>query len=172
MHDGPPPQHWWPRRCRATSLLLVGFLSGSYRPRRRADQTTPGSLNLGLRSALAAGIHFGSLGAVFCDVESNDGARCAMQNALAGECRGRKSKNNRESKKSAYPHPGFFLLQDFAWESLTAQLGPRSHNVVREASKYRAYQAEELCELLSVKVATQRAVKRPRSPNQCFPGSR
>src|SRR5487761_2057196 len=101
MHDGPPPQHWWPPRCGATSVLSVGFLSGSYRPRRRADQATPGSLDLRLRSALASCVHFGSLRAVFGDVVTNDGARCAMQNVLAGECRGRKSKNNRESKKTA-----------------------------------------------------------------------
>jgi hypothetical protein len=86
---------------RATSLLSVGILSGSYRPRWRTDQTTPGSLNLGLRSALAPRIHFGGLRAEFCNVVSNDGAGCAMQNSLAGECRGRKSKNNRKSKKTS-----------------------------------------------------------------------
>ena len=173
IHDGPPPQHWCGTALpRATSLLSVGFLSGSYRPRWRANETAPGSLNLGLRSALAPRIHFGGFRAVFCDVVSHDGARCAMQNALAGERRGRKSKNNCESKKTAQPHSGFFLLQDFAWESLTAQLRPRSHNAVGEASEYRTYQAEELCEVLSVKVATQRAVNKPRSPGECFPGSR
>jgi hypothetical protein len=81
-------------------------------------------------------------------------------------------KQPRKQKDSVTPSRVYPSSRFCKGESLTAHRGPRSHNAVGEASEYRAYQAEELCELLSVKVATQRAVNKPRSLSECFPGNR
>jgi hypothetical protein len=56
-----PPASWscrWPGAAKGgnQTLFLIHFLSGPHCPRGGAIQTTPGGLDLGLRSALAASV--------------------------------------------------------------------------------------------------------------------
>jgi hypothetical protein len=110
-----------------------------------------------------------------CILRRNIERRSTMRDAKCHRRRmpGKKvQKQPRKQKDSVTPSRVYPSSRFCKGESLTAHRGPRSHNAVGEASEYRAYQAEELCELLSVKVATQRAVNKPRSLSECFPGNR
>ena len=170
MHDGPPPQHWWPPRCGATRPLVSWFPERfvSSAPARRPDNAGQPRSPPPKRPCFVHTFRQSPR----CILRRSIERRSTMRDAKCSRRRmpGKKvQKQPRKQKDSVTPSRVSPSSRFCKGESLTAQQGPRSHNAVREATQYRAYQAEELCEVLSVKVATQRAVNRPQIPSECLP---
>jgi hypothetical protein len=105
-------------------LFLVHFLSGADGSAWGRIEAAARSLDFGLGSALAPRPSLCHLGAVLCDIISNDGARRTMQDALTGRCLGRQPEEDGQNKQQTKTHPGVFLLQiDRGEKSLTARRG-------------------------------------------------
>src|SRR6516164_9114631 len=91
--------------------FLVHFLSGADSPAWSRIQAAARSLDFGFAGALASRPGLCHRSAVLCDIVSNDGARRAMQDALAGRCLGRQPEEDGQNKQQTKTHPGVFLLQ-------------------------------------------------------------